>query len=75
MGKKPQQTVVDQAPAVADPAPPVTPAAADVVQAGIDLRRQQLGKKGIRSTIEAGDNGGFMANPMKGGMGQPPPRP
>lgn len=44
---------------VAQPAPPVTASAQEVVQAGIDLRRQQLLKKGFKSTIKAGDSGGY----------------
>lgn len=60
MGKAPQQTVIQQAP-VAAPAPPVTPNAAEVVQAGMDLRQQEMLKKNIRSTVKAGDTGGFKA--------------
>lgn len=58
MGKAPQQTVIQQAP-IAEPAPPVTPSAAEVVQAGMDVRQQEMLKKNIRSTVKAGDTGGF----------------
>lgn len=58
MGKAPQQTIIQQQP-IAEPTPPVTKTANEVVQAGMDLRQQELLKKNIRSTIKAGDTGGF----------------
>jgi hypothetical protein len=69
MGKTPSSNtqVIQQAP-VPEPAPPVTQTASEVVQAGMDLRRQEMMKKNIRSTVKAGDTGGFkpMTNPLKG---------
>lgn len=50
---------------VDDPTSPVAPTAPEVLQASMDLRQQQLMKKGIKNTVKAGDTGGFMANPMK----------
>lgn len=44
------------APAVAAPA---TSSSAEVVQAGQDVRRQALKKKGFSKTVFAGDNGGW----------------
>ena len=61
MGKSPAPTTVIQQAPVAEPAPPVTATSAEVVQAGSDLRRQEMLKKSIRSTIKAGDTGGFNA--------------
>lgn len=60
-------TVIQQAP-VAPAAPPVTQTANEVVQAGMDLRQQEMLKKNVRSTIKAGDTGGFqpLRNPLKG---------
>ena len=60
MGKAPQTTVVQQqASPVPDPSPPVQPTASEVVQAGMDLRQQEMMKKNIKSTIKAGDTGGY----------------
>lgn len=60
MGKRPQQTtIVQQAPPVPEAAPPVTPTATEVVKANMDLRQQQSARKGFKSTIHAGDSGGF----------------
>ena len=66
MGKAPQTTVVQQqASPVPDPSPPVQPTASEVVQAGMDLRQQEMMKKNIKSTIKAGDTGGY--KPAGGG--------
>lgn len=64
MGKKPTQpTAVAQAP-VPEPTPPATPASPEVVQAGQDFRQAQMLKKSVKSTIKAGDTGGYNAKPM-----------
>ena len=73
MGKSPSPSPIAQAP-VAEPAPPVTTTSAEVLQANSDLRRQEMLKKSIRSTIKAGDTGGFSINgpkPMGGAMPKP----
>ncbi len=65
---------VDQASLVPTPTPPISATATEVVQAGEDLRRQELMKKNIKRTIFAGDTGGWsgMKSPMKtGNAGQP----
>lgn len=43
-------------------APPVTASAQEVVQAGIDLRQQELRKKSIKKTTVAGETGGWMGS-------------
>lgn len=59
MGKKPAPNpVIMQAP-VAEPAPPVTQTSPEVIQAGQDVRQQELMKKNMRQTVKAGDTGGF----------------
>lgn len=60
MGKKPapQQPLIQAAP-IPSPSPPVTNTAKEVVQAGMDLRQQEMLKKNIRSTVKAGDTGGY----------------
>jgi len=63
MGRPPARTIIQQQP-IAEAAPPITPVASDVVQAGMDMRQQELLRKNIKSTIRAGDTGGF--NPAKG---------
>lgn len=50
---------------MAKPAPPVQRQAEDVVQAGIELRQREQLKKGVRSTVKAGETGGW-GNPLKG---------
>ena len=58
MGKKPApQAQIIQQTAAPEPAPPVRATSVDVVQAGIDLRRRELMKKNVRSTMLAGDSG------------------
>lgn len=44
-------------------APPVSSTASEVVQAGIDLRRQEMLKKSIKGTVMAGDTGGWRPPP------------
>jgi hypothetical protein len=55
-------------------APPVTSTDAEVVQAQQDVLRQQLMKKGIKSTVHAGDFGsiGGGAGPGPGMMAPQP---
>lgn len=72
MGKRPQQTIIQQAPEPAAPSPPVQPTAAEVVQAGSDLRQQNMLRKNIRSTVRAGDNGGYRVGGAKVGVGGNP---
>ena len=59
MGSKPSPpTIIQQAP-VPTPSPPVTQAASEVVQSKLDVAQQQLMRKNMKSTIRAGDTGGF----------------
>ena len=68
MGSKPTSpTIIQQAP-VPTPAPPATTTSADTVAAGMDIRQQEMLRKNIKSTIRAGDTGGFMPGGMMGKM-------
>jgi hypothetical protein len=49
----------------------VTINAREAVQAGMDLRQQEMMKKNIRSTIKAGDTGGFKPVKVKPAGGNP----
>lgn len=60
MGKKPapQQPLIQQAP-ITPAAPPPTKTAQESAMSAMDLRQQEMLKKNIRSTVKAGDTGGF----------------
>lgn len=59
MGDSPSSNAVAAAPVPA-PAPPVTSDAPEVVQAEMDMAKQNLLKTSINKTILAGDTGGPM---------------
>lgn len=46
-------------PDVSSATPPATRYSREAMQAGMDLRQQELMRKNIRSTVKAGDTGGF----------------
>jgi len=72
MGSKPSQQptqIINQTGGPA-PAPPVKNTNTQVIEAGMDLRRREMMKKNIKSTIYAGDTGGF--SPYKTSKALPP---
>lgn len=73
MGSAPASPAIQQVQAT-PAAPPVSATAGEVVQAGIDLRRQEMLKKSIKGTVFAGDTGGWrppasISTPGGGGSG------
>ena len=59
----PVQTIVQPAPVAPRPVPPVTDRTSEVVAAERQSKLDAAKKKGIRSTLLAGETGGF--NPFK----------
>jgi hypothetical protein len=68
-------TEIQQTPVPAD-APPVTQDSPEVLQAQQDILRGELMKKGMKSTVKAGQWGGGMSGMAPGApgyQGMPPP--
>jgi hypothetical protein len=56
MGQKPKSSPsLTQVAPVTPPSPPVTQNSREVIEAGEDMRRQQMARKSVKNTIKAGD--------------------